>query len=102
MVLDTPITEFPGIGPVRAEKLEKLEIRRAKDLLHTFPRDYEDRRERYYIQRAPLGQKVCIQAMVAQRPTLSRIRKGMELVKFEPDEEILGEICKKYAQKVKK
>jgi hypothetical protein len=28
--------------------------------------------------------------------------KGMELVKFEPDEEILGEICKKYAQKVKK
>ena len=81
MVLDTPIMEFPGIGPVRAEKLEKLEIRRAKDLLHAFPRDYEDRRERYYIQRAPLGQKVCIQAMVAQRPTLSRIRKGMELVK---------------------
>ena len=28
--------------------------------------------------------------------------KGMELVKFEPDEEILGEICKKYAQKVKR
>lgn len=28
--------------------------------------------------------------------------KGMELVKFEPDEEFLGEICKKYAQKVKK
>lgn len=28
--------------------------------------------------------------------------KGMELVRFEPDEEILGEICKKYAQKVKR
>lgn len=28
--------------------------------------------------------------------------KGMELIKFEPDEEILGEICKKYAQKVKR
>ena len=81
MVLDTPITDFPGIGPVRAEKLEKLEIRRAKDLLHTFPRDYEDRREKHYIQRAPLGQKICIQAMVAQRPVLSRIRKGMDLVK---------------------
>lgn len=26
--------------------------------------------------------------------------KGMELVRFEPDEEILDEICKKYAQKV--
>ena len=81
MVLDTPITEFPGIGPVRAEKLKKLNICRAKDLLHAFPRDYEDRREVYYIQRAPLGQKVCVRAMVAQRPTLSHIRKGMDLVK---------------------
>ena len=28
--------------------------------------------------------------------------KGMELVRFEPDEEILGEICKKYTHKVKR
>ncbi len=28
--------------------------------------------------------------------------KGMELIKFEPDEEFLTEICKKYAHKVKK
>ena len=28
--------------------------------------------------------------------------KGMELIKFEPDEEFLSEICKKYAHKVKK
>ena len=28
--------------------------------------------------------------------------KGMELIKFEPDEEFLSEICKKYAQKVKR
>ena len=28
--------------------------------------------------------------------------KGMELIKFEPNEELLSEICKKYAQKVKR
>jgi hypothetical protein len=28
--------------------------------------------------------------------------KGMELIKFEPDEEFLSEICKKHAHKVKK
>ena len=28
--------------------------------------------------------------------------KDMELVKFEPDEEFLSEICKKHGQKVKK
>ncbi len=82
MNLNTPVTDFPGIGPARAEKLEKLGIRTAGDLIAWFPRDYEDRREIYPIQSAPLGQKVCIQAMAAEHPHLSRIRKGMELVKL--------------------
>ncbi len=81
MTLDTPVTEFPGIGPARAVKLEKLNIRCAGDLLTAFPRDYEDRRALYPIQDAPVGQKVCIRAMVAERPRLARIRRGMDLVK---------------------
>ena len=82
MKLDTPITDFPGVGPARAQKLEKLGIRQAGDLLACIPRDYEDRRQMHLVRRAPLGQKVCIRAMVAERPHLARIRKGMELVKF--------------------
>ena len=82
MELNTPITDFPGIGPARAQKLEKLGVRTAGDLLNLFPRDYEDRREYHTIRSAPLGRKVCIRAMAAERPHLSRIRKGMELVKF--------------------
>ena len=78
---DTALARFPGVGKVREEKLEKLGLRTAGDLLRWFPRDYEDRRQVWTISRAPLGQRVCVRAMVAQRPQLSRIRKGMELVK---------------------
>lgn len=42
ITLDTPVTDFPGVGPARAKKLEKLGILRAADLLTYYPRDYED------------------------------------------------------------
>ena len=77
---DTPVTDFPGVGPARAKKLEKLGILRAADLLTYYPRDYEDRRQVYAIRQAPEGVRVCVRAMVAQRPRLSRVRKGLDLV----------------------
>ena len=80
--LNTPLTEFPGVGEVRAKKLEKLGLVRCADLISYFPRDYEDRRQVYSIRSAPLGQKVCISAMAAEHPRLSRIRKGLDLVKL--------------------
>ena len=81
ITLSTPVTEFPGIGPARAKKLEKLGICTAGDLLRYFPRGYEDRRKSVSIIRALEGEPVCIQAMVAETPRLSRIRRGLDLVK---------------------
>ena len=81
LTLRTQVTEFPGIGPARAKKLEKLGIRTAEDLLRYFPRDYEDRRTMVSIVRAMEGEPVCIRAMVAETPRLSRIRRGLDLVK---------------------
>lgn len=40
--LDTPLTQFPGVGAVRAGKLSKLGLEKAGDLLLRYPRDYED------------------------------------------------------------
>ena len=78
--LDTPLTAFPSVGEARAKKLEKLGLSTAAHLLAHYPRDYEDRRQVYTIQSAPLEGRVCISAMAAEHPRLSRVRTGLELV----------------------
>ena len=78
--LETPLTDFPGVGETRAKKLEKLGLSTAADLLAWYPRDYEDRRKVYAVAEAPLEERVCVAAMAAEHPRLSRIRKGLELV----------------------
>ncbi len=77
---NTPLTDFPGVGEARAKKLERLGLTAAGDLLSWYPRDYEDRRKVYEIQNAPLEGRVCVSAMAAEHPRLSRVRKGLELV----------------------
>ena len=77
---DTPLTQFPGVGEVRAKKLEKLGLVCAGDLLGYYPRDYEDRRQIFSVRDAPVGTRVCITAMAAEHPRLARIRKGLDLV----------------------
>ncbi len=77
---NTPLTDFPGVGEARAKKLERLGLKTAGDLLVWYPRDYEDRRKVYTVAEAPTEGRVCVQAMAAEHPRLSRIRKGLELV----------------------
>ena len=79
---ETSILDFPGIGEARAKKLAKLGLTRAADLLTCYPRDYEDRRKVYTIRNAPLEGRVCVCAMVADRPRLARIRRGLDLVQL--------------------
>ena len=81
MELNTPLTALPGVGPARARSLEKLGLRTVGDLLCYYPRDYEDRTKRYAIAQAPADTPVCVSAMVAETPRLSRIRKGLELTR---------------------
>ena len=76
-----PLTELPGVGPARAKKLDRLGLRRLGDVLEHYPLRYEDRRELFTIREAPADRPCCVCAMVAETPTLSRIRKGLELVK---------------------
>ncbi len=78
---ETPLTDLPGVGPARAKKLEKLGLRTVGDLLYHLPQRYEDRRECFNLRDAPEDRPCCVAAMVASAPTVSRIRKGLELVK---------------------
>ena len=79
---DKEIRYLKGVGEARAKALGKLGIATFGDLVEYFPRSYEDRTSFSPIMAAPLDEPVCIRALVANNPTLSRVRRGMELVKL--------------------
>ena len=72
---------LPGIGPARAKSLEKLGLTTVGELLAYYPRGYEDRRKFSTVAAATVDIPVCLEVMAAEPPRLSRIRKGLELVK---------------------
>lgn len=80
--LNTGVRFVRGVGEARAKSLAKLGITDLKSLISYFPRAYEDRRESRRIAELQVGERACVTAMVASEPKLSRIRKGLELVKL--------------------
>ena len=80
--LGTDVRYIKGVGEQKARALEKLGIRTLQDLISYFPRAYDDRRGIVKIKDLQDGESACVEAMVAATPTLSRIRKGLELVKL--------------------
>ena len=80
--LDTEIRYLKGIGEKKAQAFQKLGVFTLYDLLSFFPRRYEDRSVYKPISLAEQGETVCIRALVADTPRLSRIRRGLDLVRF--------------------
>ena len=80
--LTTDVRYVKGIGEQRAKSLEKLRIRTLRDLISYFPRAYDDRRTYKKIKDLEEGETACVEAMAAAAPTLSRVRRGLELVKL--------------------
>jgi ATP-dependent DNA helicase RecG len=63
--LDTSVQYIPGVGPKRAEILEKLEIHTAKDFLYHFPFRYNDFSIISPIASLQAGEMVTIKATVS-------------------------------------
>ena len=80
--LQDSISTIRGIGEKRALAFSKLGVNTLYDLLSAFPTRYEDRSVIVPIAEAADGIPCCISAVVADEPRLSRIRRGMELVKI--------------------
>ncbi len=80
--LNTDVRYIKGIGEQRAKALAKLGIRTLRDLISWFPRRYEDRTALRPIAELLPDEAACVAAMVASPPTVSHIRKGMDLVKL--------------------
>jgi len=78
----TDVRYIKGIGEARAKSLQKLGITDLRGLISYFPRAYEDRRAFRRIADLVPGENACVRAIVAGEPTLSHIRKGLDLVKL--------------------
>ena len=77
----TDVRYIKGIGEQRARSLNKLNIHTLRDLISYFPRSYDDLRSFRKLCALASGESAIDVAMPAGAPTLSRVRKGMELVK---------------------
>ncbi|AWR87356.1 ATP-dependent DNA helicase RecG [Meiothermus taiwanensis] len=76
---DTPV-EALYLGPGGRKKLAELGIRTLRDLLHYYPRRYEDRRTLQSIREAPDGAKATVVGKVLSRELVKTPRKGLQLV----------------------
>ena len=81
MDANTDIRYLKGVGEARAKAFLKLGLGTLADLVHFFPRTYEDRTAFCTISQLQLGESACVRAMVATEPTLSVVRKGLTYVK---------------------
>lgn len=80
--LNKDVRYIKGIGEKKAQALNKLGVFSLRDLVSFFPRKYEDRSTVKPIALTLDGESVCIEAMVADSPRLTRIRRGLDIVKL--------------------
>ncbi len=76
------IRYIKGIGEKKALALNRLGVFSLRDLVSFFPRKYEDRSTIKPIALTLDGESVCIEAMAADTPRLTRIRRGLDIVKL--------------------
>ena len=80
--LRSDIRGIRGIGEKRAQALNSLGIFSLFDLISYFPRRYEDRSEIASIGLTQDGETVTVCAVCGDEPRISRIRRGLDLVRF--------------------
>ena len=81
MDLKTDIQYLKGVGEKRAKLLRKLGVQTVGDLLHFYPRAYEDWTNIVSIEDARIGEVCCVRAVVDRKPIGARIRQGLTLYK---------------------
>ncbi len=77
-----PLTKLKGIGATRAAAFEKLGITDAEALLSYYPRSYEDHSVIKNLCEIAPYESCSVVASVVTTPTLSRIRKGLDILRF--------------------
>ena len=81
MRLEDHVRFVRGIGPKKAELLQKLGIETLADAIACYPWGYEDRTRIIPIAQLVDGEKQCIHAIVGAQPATAHIRKGMDVTR---------------------
>lgn len=77
--LDSPISKVPLVGPKYANKLKKLGINKARDLLYHFPHRYQDYSLVSDISRAQPGETVTIRGQIVKiKNVYTRVGKRIQ------------------------
>lgn len=80
--LNKQIQYIKGVGPNRAELLNKLGISTLEDLITYYPREYEDRGKPKKIAEVCNGEECLIEGLVVSRMSEQKIRKNMTIYKL--------------------
>jgi ATP-dependent DNA helicase RecG len=91
--LDRPVSVLRGVGPTFERRLARLGIRRIRDLLHHFPRDYQDRRTRTPLVEAAGRDRSAVLVRVRTRQWLGRGSRKALKVLVEDESGRAGLLC---------
>ena len=80
--LNKQIQYIKGVGPNRAELLNKLGIYTLEDLITYYPREYEDRGKPKKIAELKDGEEALIEVLIVSRMSEQRVRKNMAIYKL--------------------
>ena len=78
----TELRYVKGVGEARARAFGRLGVHDLAGLVSFFPRAYEDRTRLVRIAELADGDLVCVEAVVGTESQLSRIRRGLDLLRF--------------------
>lgn len=87
LTLQSPLTDLPGVGKVRAEAFARLGVFCVRDLLYHFPRAYENRGDIRPVSSATDGASHALLLIVGTEPRTARLRRGMNITKFQAFDE---------------
>ncbi len=79
--LSKDIKFIKGVGPKRASRLKRLDVKTIEDLLYFIPRDYDDRSIFKTIRECGLGEKASLEVEVVGSPNIIRPRRNMSILK---------------------
>lgn len=81
-MLQNDLKYLKGVGEKRAALFAKLGLKTVDDLIHYFPRSYEDFSSPLHVAEAVRGAVCCVRATVASPVSQAPVRPGMTLYKL--------------------